>query len=376
MIENFIKNYEYYKNVNLKKYNTYRLECYADYLIFPKDINELVELLDYLRQNRINYIILGGGSNVILAKPCFDVVVKLDKLNNITINDNIVVAEAGVPLIKLANECMKNNLDGLAFAGGIPGMVGASTSMNAGAYNEDMSMVVKEVKVIDPDLKIITLNKEELEYAYRDSFLKRNKDYVCIETTFEMKYKDKDKIKRILTPLDQDILYAIFIDLIRKDKKKERNLSKIEERNYMLSALNKYLDKYANIDNDIHTSKYDFSKIEKQIIDYLYKLDKNGHYNALISLIPQYCKTTDAVDFYDKLKIIKRLIIRRITGIDNVMLLDDDIKVLNEYLFNKMSKSQKDAVINDVIYYQDSNYQIISGNELKKSLKLKPNSKK
>lgn len=187
---------------------------------------------------------------------------------------------------------------------------------------------------------------------------------------------NNDKIKRILTPLDQDILYAIFIDLIRKDKKKERNLSKIEERNYMLSALNKYLDKYANIDNDIHTSKYDFSKIEKQIIDYLYKLDKNGHYNALISLIPQYCKTTDAVDFYDKLKIIKRLIIRRITGIDNVMLLDDDIKVLNEYLFNKMSKSQKDAVINDVIYYQDSNYQIISGNELKKSLKLKPNSEK
>ena len=58
------------------------------------------------------------------------------------------------------------------------------------------------------------------------------------------------------------------------------------------------------------------------------------------------------------------------------MLLDDDIKVLNEYLFNKMSKSQKAAVINDVIYYQDSNYQIISGNELKKSLKLKPNSEK
>ena len=47
MIENFIKNYEYYKNVNLKKYNTYRLECYADYLIFPKDINELVERANF-----------------------------------------------------------------------------------------------------------------------------------------------------------------------------------------------------------------------------------------------------------------------------------------------------------------------------------------
>ena len=52
------------------------------------------------------------------------------------------------------------------------------------------------------------------------------------------------------------------------------------------------------------------------------------------------------------------------------------LKCLGAFLFNKMSKSQKAAVINDVIYYQDSNYQIILGNELKKSLKLKPNSKK
>lgn len=191
---------------------------------------------------------------------------------------------------------------------------------------------------------------------------------------------NKDKIKRILTPLDQDILYAIFIDLIRKDKKEEENLSKIEERNYMLLALNEYLDKYANIDNDIHTSNYDFSRIEKQIIDYLYKLDKNGHYNALISLIPQYCKTTDAFDFYDKLKVIKRLIIKRITGIDNAMLLDDDIEVLNKKLYQEKKALLNDVAfkkyLNDVIYYQDSNYQIISGNELKKSLKLKPNSEK
>ena len=187
---------------------------------------------------------------------------------------------------------------------------------------------------------------------------------------------NKDKIKRVLTPLDQDILYAIFIDLIRKDKKKERNLSKIEERNYMLKALNKYLKKYTNIDNDICISNYGFSKTEMAMIENLYKVDANGHYNALINNVVGDCKKIDAVKYYEHLKNIKRDIISKITGLDNVMLLDDDIKVLNEYLFNKMSKSQKDAVINDVIYYQDSNYQIISGNELKKSLKLKPNSKK
>lgn len=220
MIENFINNYEYYKNVNLKKYNTYHLECYADYLIYPKNIDELIELLNDLKLNKINYIILGGGSNIILARPCFDVVIKLDKLNKVTIKDNIVVSEAGVSLIKLANLCMKNDLDGLAFAGGIPGAVGASTAMNAGAYNEDMSMIVKEVKVITPNLDIITLSNDELEYKYRDSFLKRNKSYICIETTFEMRYKDKKEIKKIMEdrrkrridsqPLDKPSAGSVF----------------------------------------------------------------------------------------------------------------------------------------------------------------------
>ncbi len=41
---------------------------------------------------------------------------------------------------------MENNLNGLSFAGGIPGLLGASTAMNAGAYKEDMASIVKEVK--------------------------------------------------------------------------------------------------------------------------------------------------------------------------------------------------------------------------------------
>ena len=189
---------------------------------------------------------------------------------------------------------------------------------------------------------------------------------------------NKDKIKRVLTPLDQDIIYAIFIDLIRKDKKEERNLSKIEERNYMLKALDKYLDKYANIDNDICISNYGFSKTEMAMIENLYKVDANGHYNALINNVVWDCKNIDAVKYYEHLKNIKRNIISKITGLDNVMLLDDDIKVLNEKLYQEKQALLNDAAfkkyLNDVIYYQDSNYQIISGNELKKGLTKKKKS--
>lgn len=198
MIENFIRNYEYYKDVNLKKYNTYKLDCTADYLVYPSTVLELTNFITFLKGYCIKYIILGGGSNVILARPHFSVVIKLDRLNNVTVEGNIVKAEAGVSLIKLANICMNNNLYGLAFAGGIPGLVGASTAMNAGAYNEDMSMIVKEVKVLDKELELITLTNKELEYSYRDSFLKRNKEYIVIETTFKMKHKDKEEIRKIM----------------------------------------------------------------------------------------------------------------------------------------------------------------------------------
>ena len=220
MNENFIKNYEYYKNISLKKYNTYRLDVKCGYLIYPGTVEELTNLLKYLKENNINYFILGGGSNIILAKPYFDVVIKLDKLNNIEIKDNIVTAEAGVSLIYLANLCMNNNLNGLAFAGGIPGMVGASTAMNAGAYKEDMASIVKEVKVLTPDLEIVTLTNKDLNYSYRNSFLKEHKDYICTEVTLEMSYEDKDKIKETMAsrkqrridtqPLDKPSAGSVF----------------------------------------------------------------------------------------------------------------------------------------------------------------------
>ena len=198
MIENFIKDYDYYKDVSLKKYNTYRLDVKCEYLIFPDTIDRFISLVRYLKENRINYLIIGGGSNIILARSHFDVVIKLDKINKIVIEGTKVTAEAGVNLITLSTICMNNNLNGLSFAGGIPGLVGASTAMNAGAYKEDIGSIVEEVKVLTPDLEVKTMTKEELKFAYRDSFLKKHKDYICLETTFKLSYLDKEKIKETM----------------------------------------------------------------------------------------------------------------------------------------------------------------------------------
>ena len=69
MIKNFIEKHqiEYYEDASLKRYNTYRIDAKCRLLVFPKDKYELVELLKYLKQKKQEYIILGNGSNIILA---------------------------------------------------------------------------------------------------------------------------------------------------------------------------------------------------------------------------------------------------------------------------------------------------------------------
>lgn len=198
MKEDFIKKYEYYKDVQLKKYNTYRLNSSCTYLIYPQTVQELILLLKELNSNQISYLLLGNGSNVILTRPHYDVVIKLDRLNKIKFCQNTVTAEAGVSLISLANTCMKQGLSGLEFAGGIPGLVGASVAMNAGAYNQDLGNVIREVKVLTPDYEVITMKKEELDFNYRHSFFKQHKDYICLEATIELIPHPVAEIKAIM----------------------------------------------------------------------------------------------------------------------------------------------------------------------------------
>ena len=201
MIKNFFnnENITYEENASLKKYNTYKIDATCSYIVFPKDIAELINIIKYLKNNKIAYLVLGNGSNIILSKEHYDyVIIKLDKLNSIKYKDNIITVEAGYSLSKLALETAKKGLDGLTFAAGIPGNVGASTAMNAGAYNSDMSKIVKEVKVLDKDLNIVTLSNQDLQYKYRDSYLKKNHEYIVVSTTLELTYNNPQIMKNII----------------------------------------------------------------------------------------------------------------------------------------------------------------------------------
>lgn len=202
MIKNFIdtSGIECYKDVSLKKYNTYKIDAKAKYLVFPKDSVELISLISYLKDNNCKFLVLGNGSNVIFNFEYYDgVIIRLDRFNSISINDNVIEVGAGYSLIKLANEVALLGLSGLEFASGIPGCVGASVAMNAGAYNHSLAEVVESVKVLTPDNEIITMTNDKLEFNYRESFLKHNKDYIILSCKIILSHGNKEEILELIS---------------------------------------------------------------------------------------------------------------------------------------------------------------------------------
>ena len=201
MIRNFTRsnNIEMYEDVSLKKYNTYRLDVKCDYLVFPKDIDEVVKLISFLKENNYKYLVLGNGSNVIFKNNRYNgVVIKLSKLDKIEFDGDKVVVGAGVSLSKLANMAINNSLSGLEFSVSIPGEIGASVSMNAGAYNESFSDVFVSAKILTPKLEIIELTNEDMDFSYRNSFIKKNKDYIVLEVVLKLKPGNKEEMNAVI----------------------------------------------------------------------------------------------------------------------------------------------------------------------------------
>ena len=187
------------KNASLKKYTTYRAGGTAKVIVSPKSIDKLLELLKLLKDNNVEYKILGNGSNLIFNDSVYEpVLIKLNDINNCDINNNVITVGAGYSLISFAMRVSRLGLTGMEFATGIPGTVGGAVYMNAGAYKSDMGYIVTEVKAINENLEIVTLYNKDLKFKYRSSFFQTHKNYICIEATIKLKYGSKKLIKEVI----------------------------------------------------------------------------------------------------------------------------------------------------------------------------------
>lgn len=187
------------KNVSLKKYTTYRLPTIARYMLFPSNLEELQNILSYIKENNLNYKIIGNGSNLIFKNLIYEgILINLSKLDQFSIEGTKMIVGPGYNLMRAAFKACNEGLSGLEFATGLPGTVGGATYNNSGCYKSDMGYVVESVKVITPDLKITRLFNQDLNYHYRTSFFKENPGYIIIEITIQLKPGDREGMQKII----------------------------------------------------------------------------------------------------------------------------------------------------------------------------------
>ena len=192
------------ENVDLKKYNTYGIGGIAKYMIFPSNEEKLVKLLDYIKNEKMSWYILGGGSNLILPDEDYDgVIINLKELNNYEFDKDIINAESGISLGKLVNVMLDAGYTNLSSLMGIPGLLGGAIIGNAGAYGTSIFDYIISIKFIDEDGNIKELNKEEIKYDYRWTEFKEKKVIVlsakikCINgNVAEAKEKIKENLEK------------------------------------------------------------------------------------------------------------------------------------------------------------------------------------
>lgn len=183
------------KDISLSTLTTYKTGGIAKLVVYPNNINNLKQMLKLIHKYNIKYFILGKGSNTLFSDKEFNgVIIKLDKLNNFKIKQTEIYVESGMILSKLVQASVKNELTGLEFAIGIPGTIGGAIYMNAGAYGNNMSNIVKSVIVLNEKFQIKEIPLEELKFDYRYSIFQDNKNLICVAANIKLEHGNHDEI--------------------------------------------------------------------------------------------------------------------------------------------------------------------------------------
>lgn len=187
------------KDEPLYKHTTFRVGGPAKLFVKVKNLESLILVIKYCRKHRIRLFVIGRGSNLLFSDKSFQgMIISLEQFNQYKINGNHVTAQCGVAMIRLAYDCAKVGLSGFEFMGGIPGNIGGGVFMNAGAYNSNIAEVLESVTVLNENLELMTLSKEEMAFGYRHSIIQEHKKWIVIEASFVLTTKTVAEVKDLL----------------------------------------------------------------------------------------------------------------------------------------------------------------------------------
>jgi UDP-N-acetylmuramate dehydrogenase len=168
----------------------------ASILVDAPDPASFVAALQVARESGLSYVVIGGGTNLIVCDDGFDGIVLKLTARKIRIEGAQVTADAGVVLQDLVDSTISHGLQGLETMTGIPGFTGAAVYGNAGAYGHSISERVISVEFFD-GRDIRRIDNAACQFHYRESIFKQNKDWVIFSTDLAMSPADAATLRAI-----------------------------------------------------------------------------------------------------------------------------------------------------------------------------------
>lgn len=194
----------------MKKHTTFRAGGKAEFFLEPAKEEELVCTVNLCRKYKVPFIILGNGSNFLVRdNGIAGAVIHIGKnLEAVEIKGNDMEAQAGALLSQIARKAAESSLSGMEFAAGIPGSLGGAIAMNAGAYGGEMKQIVKNVRVLTDNGRILTIEAEDMEFGYRHSMIEKTG---CIVLSARLCLKKGSK----------EAIFLEMKELLRRRKEKQ-----------------------------------------------------------------------------------------------------------------------------------------------------------
>ncbi len=180
----------------LKDYTRFGLGGPASLFAETDDENAFIAALQVARDSGAAYVVLGGGTNLIVSDLGYEGIVLRYIAAGLRAEGSTVWADAGAELNHLVDFLNDAGLAGLETLAGVPGWVGAAVYGNAGAYGHSLQERVVQVRYFD-GTRIRALDNTGCEFRYRESIFKRNKDWIIFSIVFAMSTGDTVALRKI-----------------------------------------------------------------------------------------------------------------------------------------------------------------------------------
>ncbi|QDH80098.1 UDP-N-acetylmuramate dehydrogenase [Echinicola soli] len=184
------------ENISLKPYNTFQIDKKARFFVEVNSIEEIKEALRAAHDQNIPVFILGGGSNVLLTKDIFALVIKINIKGIEVIKENDaqiwVKVGAGEVWHDFVIHAINKQWAGIENLSLIPGTVGASPMQNIGAYGVEIKEVFDYLKAVHrSSLDTVTIEKEACKFGYRESIFKNlaRDQYIITHVVYKLNKK-------------------------------------------------------------------------------------------------------------------------------------------------------------------------------------------